>query len=418
MVRRVLAQWWLWLWLALLSASALAEEPVAGPWAEMRVEALTPAARDGRHVLHVRGEPVATDAWFNQPVRLVLWIGSDSPYASLETAAIQQAGVEVVELPAMRQPREVAGTTLTEYRVGWVFYPRVTGLVELELPTLRFRRDGLVTHRIELPRIRLQVRPLPRFVPPTLPIGPLALEVEAPQGMLLTRGKLEFLRLRILGEAPPGQSLSGLLRQFRSDDRVTFYPPREHTQEEGGWRGGRHATVYEIPFASRVTGVAPLPVLRLQYFDPGTGKLVTRHQALGRYLSLPRWLLWAGMLLLTLGVGLLLRALYRGFARRLRTWRGYRTALRGLQRAQTPVELKDALMEISAAEAWPRNLTLAAWQRHWTGRYPRLAWIADDIQRLQAWCYGGREASLDEIRQSLVGLCQRRMPLLRFSLSR
>ena len=418
MVRQGFAGWRLWFWLALLPAGALAEEPVAGPWAATRVEALTPAARDGRHVLQVRGESVARDAWFNQPVRLVLWIGSDSPYASLETAAIQQPGVEAVELPAMRQSRAVAGTTLTEYRVGWVFYPRVTGPVELELPPLRFRRDGLVTHRIELPRIRLQVRPLPRFVPPTLPIGPLALEVEAPKGMLLRRGRLEFLRLRILGEAPPGQSLSGLLRQFRSDERVTFYPPRDRTQEEGGWRDGRHATVYEIPCASRATGPAPLPVLRLQYFDPGTGKLVTRHQALGRYLSLPRWLLWAGMLLLALGVALSLRALYRVIARRLRTWRGYRTALRVLRRAQTPAELKDALMEIAAAETWSRNLTLAAWLRHWAGRYPRLAWIADDIQRLQAWCYGGREGSLEEIRQSLVGLCYRRMPLLRVSIAR
>ncbi|HSJ48321.1 MAG TPA: hypothetical protein VLA26_05685 [Gammaproteobacteria bacterium] len=418
MVRQVLAGWRLWLWLVLLPAGAVAEAPGVGPWAETRVEALTPAARDAGHTLQVRGEPVATDAWFNQPVRLVLWIGSDSPYAFLETESIEQPGVETIELPAMRQSREVAGATLTEYRVGWVFYPRVTGPVELELPPLRFRRDGLVTHRIELPRIRLQVRPLPRFVPPTLPIGPLVLEVEAPQGMLLRRGKLEFLRLRILGEAPPGQSLSGLLRQLRSDARVTFYPPRELTAGAGGWRDGRHETVYEIPFASQATGSTPLPVLHLQYFDPGTGKLVTRHQALGRYLSLPRWLLWAGLLLLALGVGLLLRALYRGLARRLRTRRGYRAALRVLRRAQTPAELKDALMEIAAAEAWPRNLTLTAWLRHWAGRYPRLGWITDDILRLQAWCYGGREAPLEEIRQSLVRLCQRRMSLLRFSLSR
>ena len=399
--------------LAWLTSPAIGA-PAPGQLPDIRVEALTPAARDDRQRLEVRAEPVAAEAWFNQPLRVVLWIASDSPYASLDTGTAPTPGVEVIELPPerrLRAPPEAAPRT--EYRVGGGLYPRGTGPVELALPVVRFRRDGLDTHRIEATGARVQVHPLPRFVPPTLPIGPLQLDVEGPSQRLLTRGALEVLRRRITGPAPPGYALSGLLRQLRGDTDLDVYPPRDLTDTEGGWRDHGYVTVYERPFVPRAMGRVQLPALRLQYFDPASGKLVTRHHASGRYLSLPRGLVWVAVALLAVGVLWTLRALFRFLARRLRIRRGYRRALRTLQRAGTPAELKAALLEIAVAEAWPPNLTLDAWRRRWVARYPRLDWIDGDIQRLQAWHYGRRDAALEEVRGALVALCRRRMSLLR-----
>jgi hypothetical protein len=46
-------------------------------------------------------------------------------------------------------------------------------------------------------------------------------------------------------------------------------------------------------------------------------------------------------------------------------------------------------------------------------RYPRLSFVSELVQRVQAWLYGRSEAPLEEIRHGLVDACYRRMPLLK-----
>jgi hypothetical protein len=370
------------------------------------------SGRQDEASLQGRFEVSGTAVWIGQAVHVTLQVEGDSPFASLDAGSARLDGIEVLPRPHARHPVAGGGEQRTGHELGWVLYPQIAGDLRIELPPVEYRRDGVITHLIHPPAIQLRVRPLPLFVPPTMPIGRMDLDVSLPDGRFLVKDELNFLELRITAEGPPGRNASVLLRQLRSEEAVTFYPPRDVTDERPGHRDER---VYQIPFAPGTTGRISLPVLRLQYFDPSTGKIVTGQHALGSHVSLPRWSIHAAMALLLLGTGMVLRYLYRILTRKLQVFRSYRAAVRSLRRAETPGELKTALMHVAEAESWPGNITLASWRCRWLRRHPGMSRVADDILRLQALHYGRKVAAIEPIRAALIDICHQRMPLLKLS---
>lgn len=364
--------------------------------------------------IQVSSEVGDTTVWINQAVRVVMQIDSGSRYAWLETGTARSDGLEIVSLPQTRTTRMSDGKQRTLHRIGWVLYPQTPGTLTLQLPPVKYQRDGVITHRFYPPKIELHVRPLPEFVPPTMPIGRMTLDVALPGRFFLIRRELEFLTLRVTSEGPPDQRPSGVLRQLKSDRTVTFYPPRDRVDEGEPDANKVNERTFQVPFAPKTMGLISLPSVRLQYFDPSTGKIETYTQPLGRFLSVSQWVVYTGLVGLALVFYRLINFLYHWTGHKYRVYRAYRKALHRLQEANTPQELKAGLMEIAAGECWPTNLTLAVWLERWAGRYPRLSLVSESVLRLQDWLYGQTEATLEEVRPSLVYMCYRRMPLLKF----
>jgi hypothetical protein len=301
--------------------------------------------------------------------------------------------------------------------------------VGLQLPPLDYRVDGVVTHRFYPPRIDLRVRALPAFVPPTMPVGRLELETSAPDRWFLIDRELAFLTLRVRQEGPPGQRPWQLLRQLQSDSALSFYPAREvasemageetgdvsgESTEPAGYGSGRPVeTVYQVPFAPRVTGMVSLPSLRLQYFDPTSGRIRTRTHPLGRLLVVSAWMRYAVPGVLLVVFALLARWLVRAARIRWRSFRACASALRMLRQARTPEAARDGLMRIAAGESWPANLTLVGWLDHWGVRYPAPAWVSDAVHGLQECLYGRAPGRFAEIRPQLIRICYLRAPWLR-----
>lgn len=364
--------------------------------------------------IQVSSEVGNTAVWINQAVRVVMEIDSDSRYASLETGTAQQDGLEFVSLPHTRTTRMTDGKQRTLHRIGWVLYPQTPGTLTLQLPPVKYQRDGVITHRFYPPKIELHVRPLPAFVPPTMPIGRMTLDVALPGRFFLVRRELEFLTLRVTSEGPPDQRPSAVLRQLKSDRTVTFYPPRDRVDDGEPDTNNVNERTFQVPFAPKTMGLISLPSVRLQYFDPSTGMIETYTQPLGRVLSVSQWVVYTGLAGLALVLYRLMNSLYRWAGHKYRVYRAYQKALHRLRQANTPQELKAGLMEIAGGECWPTNLTLAVWLERWQGRHPRLSFVSESVLRLQDWLYGPTEATLEEVRPSLIDACYRRMPLLKF----
>ncbi len=370
------------------------------------------AAVAGRHPLRVSSEVGGTDVWVNQPVMVLLQVESGDPFASLITSVPQVEGVEIV--PLRRPARSVVadGAQRSRQSVGWLLYPQTAGRFAIQLPPVDFQSDGIVTHRFYPPRVVLHARPLPAFVPPTMPVGRMELEAALPAWPLLLQRQLAFLTLRVHSDGPPGRYPYEVLRQLRSGRAITFYPPRQIPGAGSGQEGLGSEQTFRVPFAPNGIGVIALPPVRLQYFDPGTGKIVTNTLRPGSFLAVAWWMVVLAAALLLPGALLALRSLWRWLRQQWRTYRGYCRALDGLEQAGTPDALKAALMEIAEAESWPANLTLAAWRHRWLMRYPRLTATAHGVHRLEQWLYGGSAAAVNEIRPCLVAACYRRVPLL------
>ncbi|HEY9201611.1 MAG TPA: hypothetical protein VIQ81_08450 [Gammaproteobacteria bacterium] len=362
--------------------------------------------------LQVTSQVEHTEVWLRQAVEVSMLIESSNQYARVETEAGQHDAIDIRLLPRTRTSRQVEGEQRTLHRIGWVLYPRTPGTQRVQLPAIKYRGDT-GTYRFYPPPIDLQVRPLPAFVPPTLPVGPIQLDIALPDDWFLARHELAFLKLHINSEAHPDQRPSALLRQFKSSEDVTFYAPRDSLEaDENGARNiSTHS--YQLPFAIKTMGLVKLPAVRLQYFDPSTGKIETQSQAVGRILSLPQWLIYALSLSLLLVLYRLLQCLYYFSRNRYRAYCGYRTALHRFQQASTAQDIRDGLAAIAVAEGWPANLSLAMWLAHWQSRYPRICHLSENVRQLEDWLYGDSQPGLAEIQPAFIDVCYQAMPLLK-----
>lgn len=363
--------------------------------------------------IRVSSEVSDTAVWINQAVQVTMQVESGSRYAWLDTETAQQNDIEIVPVPFARHTRALKGRQRTQHRIGWILHPQASGTTTIQLPPVKYKRDGTITHWFYPPEIELHVRALPAYVPPTIPVGRIELEASVPDQLFFVKRELAFLSLRITGEGPPGQYLPGLSRQLKSNQTVTFYPAQVRADDNSDQAGIRRDSVYQVPFAPKVMGLISLPSVRLQYFDPSTGKIQAQSRSLGKFIAISQWVVYVGVTGLLLGAIALLRFTGRKLKQQLKVYQSYRTALHRIQQAETPEAVKSALMDIAGAEAWPTNLTLAVWLHYWVTRYPRMSSVSDSILRLQVWLYGQTEATLEEIRPCLVDICYRRMPLLK-----
>lgn len=367
---------------------------------------ITPAIDHTDHVpIHVQAEVGNTGVWLNQGVPISVTIENSSPHVQLESDAPQQPGVTIEQLPVVRQTQQVDGVGRVRHRLTWILYPQVPGKLQMQLPAIRYRRDGVTTHRFYPPAIRLDVRPLPSFVPPTLPVGRREVDLLSSLPPVLLKNRLNFLTLQLKMPGAGRAGVSQVLRQLRSNGRIVFHSPQLLEQDHG-------LKIYRIPYESKGMGLVTLPTLRLQYFDPASGKLLPRKQPLGRVVSISPWMAYAVLILFLAALFLVSGKIYRWFKRRYHRYRHYRKALQSFRLADGPAGFREGIAEIARAEHWPHNLTLNAWLERWSARYPQAASLASGVAKLQQNVYAGTETSPDEMRPLFTAVCYRQEPWL------
>lgn len=372
---------------------------------------VAPASEGRQHApIEVRSRLSANSGWLRQPLELVMEIETPSRYVGFEVDAVKQAGVELIPIPHSASPA-AGGRTL--HRLGWRIIPQQPGHLSVQLPPVNYRRDGVITHRFYPPRLALDIKPLPSYLPATLPVGPVALQMILPEPWYVRQGALRFITLRLSGQGATDRDMAHVIRQIRVGQGIRFYPASE-TGAKAGQDGGASGEIeYRLPFTSNAVGLLSLPPIRLQYFDPDSGRIETRIQAPGRLLVLSAWMIWAAEAVLLLLAGLVLRTVWQRLLIYARRVRAYRTALARIRQADSAAALRTALADIAEAEAWPVNLTLADWARRWRARYPKVSGVADSVYQLQGQLYGRSGGDVDMVRAGLLSGCVKRMPLLR-----
>ncbi len=352
--------------------------------------------------IRVSSEVPEGAVWVKQPLRVVLHIETDDPYANVETENPWQAHIETRMLPLRKSQAAASGKGRFIFETGWILTPSLAGPVSLQLPPVKIRKDGVITHRFYPPRLRLQVRALPSFIPPTMPLGKQSVEVSVPGNTFFVKGRTYALTLKIHTEARPGRKPVEILRQFPSTPEVRYLAPQKLS-----------ASVYRLPFVPQSMGRLDLPDLRVQFFDPTTGKIHTGQQAAGSLWVISSWIRYALLVGLLVLVLLMLKAGYRWMQRKYRRFVRYRQALQIFQQARHPAMLKSGLMEIARAELWSANLTLKEWNTCWRQRFSHFSWLEEALQLLQALHYGQQAGDLYGLRQQLQEICYWRQPLLR-----
>ncbi|MCG6976843.1 MAG: hypothetical protein LJE56_10665 [Acidiferrobacterales bacterium] len=367
--------------------------------------------RDNARIV-VRNEISQQQLWVKQGFHVFIDIETDSEIVDIDTPPYMETGFESFVLPT-ESHRSVTGTGRTTHRLGWAIYPLATGPQILRLPAISFKRDGIVTHRFFPPLYSVQVKPLPTYIPVTLPVGQITITADQSAWIPATTGKLDYLTFQIDAEGLPSQFADFIGNQLGSTDAVSTYPAETKTNTRFSAGAAITRLHYRVPYVATGIGVGQLPTIRVQVFDPLTGTLVTRRYPLGSLFSVPRWiqLLLATIVILILSyLAIVTLSALRAYWHKLLI---YRSATRKVRAATRPEDIRHALTEIANAETWPTNLTLDHWIGLWSKNIHSSDTLVMRLNELQAMLYGRAEASLVAIQQELVRACYRRLPLLK-----
>jgi len=353
------------------------------------------------------------DVWFKQAIKLTMQFETSAPVIVLDSEPARIDNIQILQIPVDHRPA-VNGSNNSLHRIGWILYPTRVGSHQLQLPAIRYIRDGVTTHRFYPPPLKLKVRPLPRYVPATMPVGNVTLDMRLPDKWFVQAGKLQYLSILLRGEGIRQQDLPSLEQQFKSTDAIKYYPASTNDKVLMDFFGLTSIREYHIPFVTQTSNVIHPSALRIQYFDPDSGRIVTRQEFPGSVISINRWWVFTGLALLLA----VLWRLYRYLTPKTKTvwlrYQNYLSAMTTLEQEKSTDAIKAAIQKIACAESWPTNLTFAAWYKHWSLCHGEDDDLQQVIEKLQQHRYGGGSVDFDWLRKQLTRSVLHRYRLLRF----
>lgn len=350
--------------------------------------------------------------WYKQQVLVTHTFTTAAPIVVFDTPEITLANAKAIPLLVNRELISTQPSALTRHTVGWAVFPVQHGTQSIELPPVAYVRDGVRSHLFYQKPLLLQVKPLPAYLPATLPVGKLQLSLRSYPGRFIFSQQLVESQVQLAADGMLAADLPVLTPQMRSSDAITVHPLAQHTQQTATALGINTVADYRVPFSLRSQGLQQLPELRVQYFDPDTGKIHTDEITWPRFMVINPWLAAVIGLVVTL---LLLRSadyLLKILRRQWFCLQGYRQAMLQLASATTPQAIKQVLISIAMAEHWPANLTLQQWQRHWQTRHARINFNDTVVNELSQSLYRADPLDLYRTRQTILNLCRSRWPYL------
>jgi hypothetical protein len=97
-------------------------------------------------------------------------VATTDPRVRLETEPLRLPGAETHLLSAT----ETTDGPQIRRSLGWAIFLRSTGEHSIDLPPLRYQLFGRDLRRFHFPALRVEVEPIPAYVPITMPVGQVA----------------------------------------------------------------------------------------------------------------------------------------------------------------------------------------------------------------------------------------------------
>lgn len=356
--------------------------------------------------MHFMYQVSTLQPWQQQQVVVSCHLTLPDQYAVFTQPTAKIDGVQLLPMQVQKQEITQAGRKLTRYTLGWVMLPSRAGKLPVQLPPIQYVQDGVVTRRFYVPPLALSVRPLPAWLPGTIPVGRVRLRHYRLSQSWLSTAVLSQLHLQLRVDGVASALMPNYARQLRSGRQLQFYSAQEHTITTLNATGLHHDLHYTIPLVAKHIGLYRLPEIRLQYFDPDSGTLKTRRLAGQTVMIVNAWLI---SLLLAVVVWLVIwqgRKLLRYSIRYWQRYRIYQLALRQLQQSNSLIAIRHAMQTMARAEGWHINLSYLQWQARMQTRTALAENLA--ITELNAADYGGGELNVSAVITDLMQICRQR----------
>ena len=348
------------------------------------------------------------NAWQRQQVILSVEATTTDEFARLETQALDLSDFEVIELPytALKSETEKNKRTI---KVGWILFPLVAGRYEIELPKMYYRPSSGQRKKLKLPVKILNVKALPSYVPPTMPVGKVVIENNLDSGKLgrlHTTKTLTNWNIKVITNGVLPQTIPPVLRQIKMNginDALEVLPETTKKNAIKTFTGFENTMHYQLPIKALKSGRLSLPELSIQYFDPQDNMLKKAnsqpptHWALNHYLQL-----LLAMFVLMIGLLALFKA-YKKISAVMQKQQNIRHAKNKIQQAKNITELRNALKHYAQANGWQENSTLEKWLKNWQAQNGENNKMTSALEHLLSLQFEeGSGYDIDEIKSSLL----------------
>lgn len=354
--------------------------------------------------INVEYHITSAQPWQRQQVLLRISVTTPDKFARLDAMEMLHKDSEVRTMAASKVTQ--GGSTRLE--TGWVIFPLQSGRQRISLPPVLYHLQGAVERRFYLPHVELNVRPLPDYIPPLMPVGRVSVDSSIEANKLLNTGETYHWNIRLHSPELLPHLLPPVLRQISPDKQVNYLPARSRREENITALGSHGVVVHTIPFQSLSTGRIKLPELRIQYFDPEQGRVSTiRHRPPQIWSMAGYWQVLIATGFLLAGIFMVKAAWKYGLC--LRRKNAYmREAIHHIGQAATGLQLRQTLRLIARAQQWPENLSITKWSEYWNSHYSPSATAT--VEMLSRACYARSKTDPLQIRDNLLKLINDRKP--------
>ena len=272
-------------------------------------------------------------------------------------------------------------------QIGWAITALKSGTQALQLPPVEYSISGVSRKRFFLPSTILKIKPIPTYLPPTIPVGKISIQSQLKQRYFLSTDAIYYWKLTLEGQLNNSYRLPPVLRQIKNNRKMKFLPVNSQRSVNTTNKTLTSRVSHSIPFKATASGELSFPQIRLQYFDPGSGTIKSViHQAGNIFVLSLFWKIATSILTLLFLAWLFVQA-RKKWQRVQFTKLKYQQAITLLTEEENAQAIRASLKLIAEAEYWNTNMTITQWCQLWRGKYKTDSNFNLSCAELSSSCY-------------------------------
>lgn len=183
--------------------------------------------------------------WQRERTTLTVVVETTDRFATLEASLPRIEGVDVQAIPATNAASTTSGKRTL--RIAWQLSPHTSGTQHIQLPAIRYNLNGRDAAQWQPPAQTLEVQALPPYLPPTTPVGNVAIESRIEPSGWLQPEHLAYWHISLHSDAVSTAQFPPILKQMHSSG-VELFPAKV---EKTGGEVGQYRLDYHIPFKAQ-----------------------------------------------------------------------------------------------------------------------------------------------------------------------
>ncbi len=299
------------------------------------------------------------------------------------------------------------GTYLLQ--IGWALSAIKSGVLKLELPPVTYSVSGVSRKQYYLPIKKLNIQALPSYLPPTIPVGKVTIKSESVNTNILQTNVLSYWNLSINGALNNAYNLPPVLRQIISNKQFSFLPIDSERNTKATDSSLFSTVNYSIPFKALQSGFVTLPEIEIQYFDPHDAKLksiIHRSEEIFVLSFIWRIFIALAIFFILFYAG---RKIYEVWQRHIYSHNKRILAFEKLHGTKDIKGTREAIILITEAEYWPKNITISQWAKLWKDKYQVSNSFEEFISVLSAGLYSSNSnIKTTELSKQLLNIVKNR----------